>query len=238
MIMKKIVLCLAIMFALVTTSVDAYAVEVSLGVSGQPIGINILRGSGAESFTNGIKAEGFKSVLDFLIEGRIDLMVEFSPYLALETGIGQKISFIYYEGMTPPILGISVVARTILQRLEFTVPIMIRGQYEFERQLVYASVGVRLGIPLTNSYVLATVPSLGQEKNVLDSKFSMDVAFALGLEGRLGDANYLGVRVSYDLNVIEPFDTKDLDEEDFFHDSFGIALTYRYAFNSKWKKGS
>ena len=233
--MKRVILALALVFALVATSVDAYAVEASIGASFQPIGLSILRGSDAKSFIDDMKTSGLESTFEFLIESRIDVMVEFSPYLALETGIGQRLSMFVYDGAIPtPIPGISVGMQNVIQRLEFIVPVMLRGQYEFERQLIYASVGVKLGIPITNSYVFSQVPSFDIKENLVDSKFSMDVSFALGLEGRLGDANYLGVRLSYDLNVIEPFDDKEMS--DFNHDSFGAALTYRYAFNSKWKK--
>ncbi len=233
--MKKVFLALAVVFTLVTTSVNAYAVEVSLGTSFQPLGFNFLRGSDARSFINDMKSDGLESTLDLLFESRIDVMIEILPYLALETGIGQRLSMNFYDGTIPIVEGVlEAGARTTIQRLEFTVPIMIRGQYEFERQLLYASVGVKLGIPMTNSYVTTSMPLFDIEEDLLDSKFSMDVSFALGLEGRLGDANYLGVRLSYDLNVIKPFDNKEID--DFYHDSFGAALTYRYAFNSKWKK--
>jgi len=70
----------------------------------------------------------------------------------------------------------------------------------------------------------------------------MDVSFAIGQEFRLGDANYLGIRIGYDLNVIQNFDIqqfKDAGLEAYtshFMDDVEFAITYRYAFGSKWKK--
>ena len=68
----------------------------------------------------------------------------------------------------------------------------------------------------------------------------MDVAFALGTKFRIAKSHYVGVRLSYDLNVLSPYAVPDgYDEpnnEKYFMGDFTTGITYRYAFGSKWNK--
>ena len=140
-------------------------------------------------------------------------------------------------------------SQRFFQRNELTIPIMIRGQYELEKFVGYASVGVKLGIPLSKHYSFSKILKDGKEidsskesNKEADPNYSglaMDVAFALGGEYRIAGAHYVGLRLGYDLNVISPYNTKEMSDAmakdfAFYQDNFNVSLSYRYAFNSKW----
>ena len=237
--MKKIknLLCVMIvMFALGTT---AEAVEISVGAS---TGLDI-------SFLRGKDAKDFDSMLETISEesrssgggvlSKIDLMIEVLPFLAIETGLGYESTGIGYRHE-------ELFQGVVLNKVQMFVPVMLRGQYEYKLGVSYASVGVKLGFPL-----LPYMPYGSDDiyfgfdspfDEIKSSKFSMDVSFAIGQEFRLGDANYLGIRIGYDLNVIQNFDAEQFKNagleayESHFMDDVEFALTYRYAFGSKWKK--
>lgn len=227
--MKKIFLVLTMMIL----STSLYAIEVSFGISGEYIEVGILRGDDAKLLVDGLVDLGLNEIypLSFFPAGQIDLMLELAPFFALETGIGYATSTISFEGR---VFGVN--ANVVLARKEVTIPFLLRLQVETSKQVYYMAAGVKLGIPVTDSYVEVNASLLGvsDSLDILDSEFSLDVAFALGVENRLIGSHYLGARMGYDMNVIPPFDDKGSD--DFFHDSFYGSLTYRYAFNSKWNK--
>ena len=228
--MKKVFLILIMMFL----SASLYAIEVSFGVSSRYLSMGILRGDDANLIGDTLVDFGLDEIdpISFFSGGQIDMMIELSPFFALETGIGYSVSTFTFEGRT---LG-GVKAEAIFKREELNIPLLIRLQVETKNQVYYAAAGVRLGIPVTDSYaeVNASLFGTSQSLDVLDSEFALDVSFALGVENRLIDSHYLGARMGYDMNVIAPFDAKEKD--DFFHDDFYGSITYRYAFNSKWNK--
>ena len=228
--MKKVFLVLSMMFL----SVSLYSMEVSFGSSLRYLSMGILRGSDANLLGDTLVDFGLDEIdsVSFFSGGQLDMMIELTPFFALETGIGYSVSTFEFEGRT---LG-GVKAEVIFKREEVTIPLLLRLQVETRNQVFYAAAGVRLGIPVTDTYseVNASLFGVSQSIDVLDSEFALDVSFALGAENRLIGSHYLGARMGYDMNVISPFDDKEMD--DFFHDDFYGTITYRYAFNSKWDK--
>lgn len=247
--MKKIFLVLSIMFI----SASAYAIEYSVGVTTPGFGLAFLRGNSTKSITEAdavTKASGIS-----LAPGlQLDVMFEFLPFLALETGLGYTISSAIYE---PKSTGgaQSIRIQSVFRRHEATIPIMIRGQYEFERFLTYGSVGVRLGIPLSKAYAFSRTLEDGKETDASKkaredsdtdnySDLAMDIAFAIGGEYRITGAHYIGLRLGYDLNVISPANAREIlgasatdaevDDYEWYQDNFNVSLSYRYAFGSKW----
>ncbi len=235
--MKKII---AVMIAMFTIGTSVYALEVSVGAS-VGLGPSFLRGEDAKTFDK-MYSTVYGKPMGVNFYPQLDVMVEFLPFLALETGLGSKIiSTVSYQDTNNP----DSVQANFQKFLNFNIPIMIRGQYEYSLGVTYASVGVRLGFNLIGSdyHFLSGLPegSSTEEASLFKSSpFNMDIAFAVGQEFRLGDANYLGIRIGYDLNVIRPYDTKALNDiglesPSLFHDDITFSLTYRYAFGSKWK---
>ena len=151
------------------------------------------------------------------------------PFLALETGLGFKTSTLSvpYGGKV----------EKHYSRKEVFIPVMARGQYEYDLGVSYISAGVNLGFPVAKNYFYGTVDGeeVDGDGGVESSGFAMDVALALGTEFRLGTAHYLGVRLSYDINVVAPYDTTGLNNI-LNQDDFTAGITYRYAFGSKWNK--
>jgi len=245
--MKKMILVLSMMLI----SASVYAIEYSVGLSAPGFGVGILRGEDAKTMTDVFKEVDAKSVFapSFAPAFQLDFMVEFLPFLALETGIGWTYSSVIYEMEDGDFL-----SQQIFQRNELTIPIMIRGQYEADKFVAYGSVGVKLGIPLAGQYMYGKEFKDGKETDAskkrredseMDnySALAMDIAFAIGGEYRITGAHYVGLRLGYDLNVLSPLDAKKVaknfgDEaknfEDFYQDNFNVSLSYRYAFNSKW----
>ena len=235
----KNLLCVVVaMFALGTT---AQAVEISVG-GAAGFAVPFFRGKDAKEFVSALETMSGtdKPFMSIAIPTRLDLMVEILPFLAIETGIGyDNVGMIYTS--TFGILGKSTF---VINKSQIYIPVMLRGQYEYEMGLTYASVGVKLGIPLGDEYLggfEGILASTGDSYSIKTSDFSMDVSFAIGQEFRLGKANYLGIRVAYDLNVIQNFDTDQFkksgwEHESHFIDDVEFLLTYRYAFGSKWKK--
>ena len=214
--MKKTLLLTVLILSITSM---AYSYEISVGGS-FGAGLPILRGDNVELPDDTSK---------LATKTKVDVMIEFMPFLALETGLGFKTStFSMPEGGT---------VETHYSRKEIFIPVMARGQYEYNLGVSYISAGVNLGFPVSKNYVYSTVDGEEVEGGfgVESSGFAMDVALALGTEFRLGTAHYLGVRLSYDINVVAAHDTTDFSNV-LNQDDFTAGVTYRYAFGSKWNK--
>ena len=240
--MKKIKNLLCVMIVMFALGSTAEAVEVSVGGSAG-FGVPFFRGKDAKDFTSMLENMSGSPYpfMSFSIPARLDLMIEVLPFLAIETGVGYENTGMMYNLS----LGLLKSSTFVINKSQVYIPVMLRGQYEYKIGVTYLSVGVKLGIPLGEDYLSGFDGVLSGSANtytIKTSDFSMDVSFAIGQEFRLGDANYLGIRIGYDLNVIQNFDTKDLKDagleayESHFMDDIEFALTYRYAFGSKWKK--
>ena len=226
------------MFALGTT---AQAVEVSVGASMQ-IGASALRGDDFNDYENYIKSLDLNGPFSIGFIPSIDLMLEFTPYLALETGLQYQNSVVRYDnidGYIPVLFPLPNIKGTVLFiENAIAIPLMARFQHEWSRVLLYGSIGPKFFIPITDYVSQNHIDDkIGTLPNIESRSFYMDVAFALGAEFRVGDANYIGIRTSYDLNVISPIKSiGGAEVKSFYNDAWAIGLTYRYAFNSKWKK--
>jgi len=230
---KKLLLMFVALFAFSTVS---YAVEVSLGASAS-LGVPFLSGKDAKKFTSSFETfTGDDNPFRVSYMPSIDLMIEVLPFLAIETGVDLDVRVMEWEASAKE----NVLASSVgLARVVVSIPLMLRGQYEYKIGVTYVSVGVKFGIPIVDSPT--TVSTLFAQKMYKSSDFAMDVSFAVGQEFRVGVANYLGLRVGYDLDVVSSLDKKpftDIGQEipSLFIDNLNFAITYRYAFNSKWKK--
>lgn len=229
--MKKMFLVLSMM--LISTSV--YAMGLSIGFSTPGFGLGFLRGDNAEDFVKSLEALGAEesSAFSFAPAIQLDLMIELSSFLAIETGIGYSTSSIVYEGEVG-----NVRTETTFRRNEMTIPVMLRLQLQLGSLLGYASTGVKFGIPQSKTYESRKVfinDSLSDFLSDTDSDdgsdLSLDVAFAVGGELNILYSHYIGVRVGYDLNVISPLNTDNLPSDyEWYQDNFNVSLTYRYAF--------
>jgi len=238
--MKKIFLTIILSFLF--TSLRLYSFEISVGSSLLGVGFGVFRGSYAETIENDAKYSDTKlntSSISFMPIIQVDVMFEFLPFLALETGIGFGVSCYNAEVKERN------APEYVFTRTEFRIPIMIRGQLELERLLFYGAFGTKLGIQLFENYTTIKNET-ANSKGITEIKnargFTVDIAFALGGEFRVINSHYVGLRVGYDINVLSPmvgvnasaFSISDKDADSTFHDNFNVSLTYRYAFNSKW----
>jgi len=226
--MKKVIFVMIAMFAISTA---IYAVEVSVGAS-IGLGPTFLRGEDAKTLDE-MYRKAYGEPMGVHFYPQFDVMIEFLPYLALETGLGSKvISAVSYQETGNP----NSEQANFQKFLNINVPLMLRGQYEYSLGVSYISVGVRLGFDVLGFDYHFSSDLDGSQETILEgSPFNMDIAFAVGQEFRLGDANYLGIRIGYDLNVVRPYDTTNIEEFGLFHDDLTFSITYRYAFGNKWK---
>ncbi len=252
--MKKMFAVIAAMFVVSTA---AYAVDLSVGVTGGA-GIPFMRftDSDYEKNFNDMRKDS-DNVLDLSWNVQVDVLFTFIPYLALETGVGFSSSTMTYantETDSPKKGDYSTMA---FQRMQVYIPIMARGQYEYEvgglGMLSYLSAGVKLGIPVADAmaiygkydgkdyyttedyYKAAYNMSLSddQKKMYKAADFTMDVSFAIGQEFKLADVHYVGLRIGYDLNVLDFYGKDSMyDSGEAFMDSLNFNLTYRYSFGS------
>ena len=247
----KNILC--IITSLLTINTVAHAVEISVGGS-LAFGLPIVRGEDYEERFKGFMDLGYKYKrcrLPFTLAPQFDIMFQFMPYLALETGLGFKYSteqVAFHNGPGSSDVGGSDNNFYIWRKSQIYIPIMLRGQYEYKIGITYFSAGVKLGIPMADyiseGYTDSVWNEVNQVKNDYKSApFALDIALALGQEFKLATSHYLGFRISYDINVIRPYATSKanefgipsesgtmLENTDLFHDDLTIALTYRYAF--------
>ena len=230
--MKKIMKLLFVFVALFAFSTVSYGVEFSLGGSFGG-SIPFFRGSDSKDFTSILEAtSGDRKPDRGGFHYQADLMLEFNPYFAIETGLGYTMSSINYND-----------ERLItVDNQNLYIPLMLRGQYEWTRNTFYASVGVKLGFPMGREYLSGIYIQPILTPSIEKSTFSMDASFAIGSELRIGKANYFGIRIGYDLNVLQTFDKKEFKKYvpgnplNNFIDDVNFSLTYRYAFGSKWNK--
>lgn len=130
----------------------------------------------------------------------LTLMFEFMPYIALEISPGASMTLGFYI-------------------MTFSLPILARFQYEFNRVLLYGSLGPNLMV--TKMFVK---PITGNKSAFM----FIDMLFALGIEFRVYQASYLGLRCEYNYNLYKGYSEDSVDK-------FAVYFTYRYAFNSKHK---
>ncbi len=236
--MKRIVSVL-ILVAIAVTPV--LAIDISVGAS-LGLGLPFLRGSDYEEAQKTldafVDAGGSLDESKLAFAPQIDAVISMIPFLSLETGVGFLSS---KETQSVSVMGATV--DTEFMRSEIVIPTMIRCSYEYPMQLgmatagvTYLSVGTKLGIPL-GSYMTskADLPAVGIDQEIDAAPVVLDLAVAVGQEFKLGEKNYLGIRVGYDFNLLAPYDEEDpeavsSDLSDLRHDNLLFGLTYRYMF--------
>ncbi len=243
---------LCIMFLIFGITTTAHATEVSIGASMGPT-IAFLRGSHSKYFVSHAEFKTGDEVPSRVsFQGRpVDVMIEFLPYLGMEFGLGIGASVMSYKESDVVIKGTCDASSSIrvdIERVEFYMPLMLRAQYEYKVGVTYISAGFKFCVPMIdymyqydeNLKTAATVITESSSVVVKSSSFVVDASFAIGQEFRLGYSNYLGIRVGYDLNITPAYrdnlllsSTREITDS--YMDNLNIALTYRYAFNSKWR---
>ena len=164
------------------------------------------------------------------IVGGINVMLEFLPFIVLEIGLHYNYGgYAFHRGATGEVLFLENA---------IAIPVIARFQYEWNRVLLYASVCPKFVIPIADYVIENQIDAnLGTLPSIESRNFYIDINFALGIEFRVGKANYIGIRANYDLNVLSPIKSIGGKKVKYFYnDALTIGLTYRYAFNSKWKK--
>ena len=190
--MNKIKKVLSMIVAVFVVSASAYAVEVSVGAS-LGGGLSFLRGEDT-AYLDSLYTPLYGEKLAGNFALTTDVMVEFMPFLALETGLGFDIvDSISYQGAE-----IANGAQANFQKfLHLNIPIMLRGQYEYSLGVKYVSIGIKANLPMTSmDYAFTSRGNNEEGTPIYDdttilsaSPFYLDIAFAVGQEFRLGDAN-------------------------------------------------
>ena len=254
--MKKIkkLMFVFVFVALFAFSAVSYGVEVSVGFS-VGAGLPIFRGEYVVDYLKGIDdvlstiEEDSRNTSRVTLDNRVDVMVTFLPYLALETGVGYKFSYYRTSGVGSQGL-IMRTAIAEISRSGIYIPLMLRGQYEYKIGVTYLSAGVKVGFSGMNYHTLKEYSGiLGLDNlsqgTIKSSPISLDVAFSLGQEFKVKQSHFLGLRVNYDLNVVAPYAVSERDSEgklesgtilkgtDWYHDDFTVQFTYRYVFGRK-----
>lgn len=167
--MKKL---LCVMIVLFSVSAVSHAIEVSVGGS-LGGGIAFLRGDNADTMPDSDEA--------FAMQIQANVMLQFMPFLALETGVGYGGSEINYSTST---LGINT--KITLARAQVYIPLLVRGQYEYDLGVTYASAGVKLNIPIMEDFWKVKVGDATATTLLGKAPFIVDIAFAVGQEFKLG----------------------------------------------------
>ncbi len=234
--LRKILCTIITLFVISTAS---YAIEVSIGTS-LGAGFPIFRGATYNAYSTSINtlypnAEKLGYSLNM---PTIDVMVEILPAFAIETGLGYRYST-WQNSYTN--LGVNTIDS--FTRSELYIPIMLRGQSKYGIGMTYVSAGIKMGFPLSSSYAVKKTYSSDEQflVGVIDAaaaKFVLDASFAVGQEFKLAEVHYLGIRVSYDLNILNAFSLQEKnitamfgEESEWRQDNLTFALTYRYAFS-------
>lgn len=194
--MKKV---LCVMLALCVVNTAVFAVDLSIGGS-FGIGAPMLSGDDYAAFRySDIPSENVDKEA-IAIAPQVNVLVEFIPFLALETGLGFKYS---HETFSYTELGLS--AEIIGARSELSIPVLVRGQYGYDMSagaitsgLTYLAAGFKLGIP-TDDYL--SVSFLGITDTTAAKSPAVDVSLAVGQEFGLGEKHFLGLRMQFDINV-------------------------------------
>ncbi len=210
-----------------------FAVDFSIGARAG-LGGSILRGSDAEAYVDAIPTDADKQ--DIAFTAGIDALLEFSPFFALETGLGfiavgstytlgeYSTDTYYYQGVA---------------RGELYIPVMARVQTKYNigslGGVTYFAVGAQVGINVISEEEGYMSTSIGKDDtNIVladASPVNVDIPVAIGQEFRFGTNHYVGLRAQYNINLTSPIEPPaGLDPADWFQDSIIGSITYRYAF--------
>ncbi len=231
-----------IFLGIILFAVNIYSVDVSF--SGQlGAGTPVLRSSFATvqkavALQNGdFGIKSYKEAI-FNVQGQGIILLEITPFLATEFGLGLR-----YSQQFTAHKNASVENSTNFQRFELTLPINFRAQFSypldsllFDYMTTYATIGPKISFPFLYGY---TEDILGSEYQGFAGSVNLDLSFSVGQEVRIMQGFFAGIRVSYDLNLVDTISKSlaqgDSDTEENFidnygktyHDDFTVYLTIR-----------
>lgn len=223
--MKKKISCVLLVITLIAGQL--YAVDFSWGGS-FAFGMPIFRGENAKNMIDSV--ENYDDVADtFLLKlvgvapsMQTDLLIGISPYFALETGVGMRWFGKGWKGANRSVA---------ITSMDLMIPLMARGRYDIGILSLYASIGPTFIIPLPiYDYYYDKVTGF-PATDVETNPFLMDLGFALGFEVKLGKF-HMGLRGSYDLNVISPIKTINGRDVKWYQDNLNLSITFRDAVKS------
>lgn len=213
------------------------------------IGFNVL-GAGS-SFSRG---EDYKKKLDslsnnntkqmglskrYVLSDAINVNVRFgfNKYIALETGLGVNIKSSGYQYTNYGIYD-EVMFRYKLHLL--SLPILFITKYDIKDKFnIYLAVGPKLNLKLKSDLYRTLINKTINQTSVYEKNpysytaFSMDINFSFGSEYQFMTNQYLGLRLSYNLNVMSHFNKwstskKKWVAEKYYIDGIALSITYRY----------
>ncbi len=249
---KLLLLCLII----VVIPKTLYTIDLSIGFSfgaGAPVMYGEDFDSYKKYYENNyqyLKLYGYT-----LLIPQIDLMLECSPFFAIELGLGYKLSTykVKYEIHDDADEYSSAYSYDYIishTKNYIYIPLMLRGQYQYSLGVIYLSTGVKFGFPVGSTYTTSFceytegdfIGYFYYSGDVRPSLFLLDVSFAIGHEFNVATSHYVGIKVNYDLAVIKPFYAMEgttvkfygksypfADDAEWKHDDITFAITYRYA---------
>lgn len=228
--MKKRIVLVAIALTLIVGQVSA--IDFSWGAS-FGLGKPVFRGDYAEALMdeteNYDKLESddfFVNMLENAPLIETTILIGISPYFAIETGFGLRSFALAKTKKT----GDNTHGIAILN-YDFIIPLMARGRYDIGIFSVYGALGPKFIIPaagLLNITYLTYEPPKGREPTVELNTFLVDLGFALGFEVKLGSL-HIGLRGSYDLNLISPIKSVNGSDIEWYHDNLNLSITFRDA---------
>ena len=238
-IMRK-VLMKSIFFTIFTmlllfTAKPSHALQISIGASFLGGGFNMNRGDDYKKFLNSFNpTDEFKkkSTFSFSPAFQANLMFNFSPYFAIETGIGVGVSRSFHAESSIKKDEITIT------RIDMIIPLMLRLQYSSQNIILYTSIGPNFNMP-TTEYPYTQESNKAEAIESFKSVFTIDMSFAFGAEYMVSKNHYIGVRADYNLNVMPMFSiinnttstNKTFEALNWNQDRFNLSLTYRYAFD-------
>ncbi len=210
-----------------------FAVDFSLGGK-VGLGVPVLRGADAEAYL-----DAFPSDVDEFsnaFSANIDALIEFTPFFALESGLGFIASGGSYSIGEP---ATALYAQNIVGRGELYIPVLARVQTEYDMGSIggvsYFAIGAQVGINIVGDQGYLAIGVGEDYLNTVPladaSPVNFDIPIAIGQEFRFGTNHYVGLRAQYNINLTSPIEpSAGLDPADWFHDSVMGMITYRYAF--------
>ncbi len=257
--MKKLFLIMAMIM-----SVAAVSQAATLSVGGMlGGGINFFRGADSEDMDKMLDMDNDMtgaSKRSYNFNALVNAVAMFSPSLGVEVGLGFKYStrsiyssYLDTDAKYATTKNTTVELENGYRRMEVNLPIMLRGQFEYEigvPMVSYFVGGLKLGFQLSDyMFYEATYNGTTHDiRNKTESTegltlnddynldfFMLDISFGVGQEVKINDKIYLGLRISYDINVVSPArvytypDKNDAEVNwNLYHDDLVFSVTLRY----------
>ncbi len=231
-----------IVFIILLGVIKIYAIDLSLSAqlgAGSPVMrssyATVQKAVAMQNGDYGIKS--YKPAI-FNIQGQGIMLLEFTPNLGMEIGLGLR----YSQHRTAHEQG-SNLNLVKFQRLEVTFPLYFRAQYRyafdfdlFDNLTTYATIGPKVSLPFLYDYREDIYGNLFQTPA---NSVNLDISFSLGHDIEIEQDVFVGLRFGYDLNIIDTISDSvaqgDADQKETFidnyghsfHDDFTVYISYR-----------